>query len=249
MSYEGLNITRGVNKKPVSSDLLDQSLRSVQSIRGEMFTGYPLIATPDGKYSIDATLLTPDKGLILFDLVEGSDIGNYVERQDDLANKIEARLKLHRELVRGRQLVVPLSVITFAPGLVNTEEVAKEGYLLANEEGLARVLAKINWDNRDDDLYRMMLSVIESLSTIRKSRSKREITREDSRGAKLKRLEDSIATLDNRQNKAVIETVDGVQRIRGWLVLARPSSWRLRPPTSTSSTPTGESQSRFIRAL
>jgi superfamily I DNA and RNA helicase len=31
----------------------------------------------------------------------------------------------------------------------------------------------------------------------------------------LKRLEDSIATLDHRQNRAVIETIDGVQRIRG----------------------------------
>ena len=38
---------------------------------------------------------------------------------------------------------------------------------------------------------------------------------ENSRGAKLKRLEDSIATLDNRQSRAVIETVNGVQRIRG----------------------------------
>ena len=34
-------------------------------------------------------------------------------------------------------------------------------------------------------------------------------------GAKLKKLEDSIAILDHRQNRAVIETVDGVQRIRG----------------------------------
>ena len=61
----------------------------------------------------------------------------------------------------------------------------------------------------------MTLSAIESLSSIRKSRSKREVHRKDSRGAKLKCLEDSIATLDHRQNKAVIETVDGVQRIRG----------------------------------
>ena len=214
MHYEGLNITRGVNKKPVSSDLLEKSLRDIQGLRGEMFTGYPLIATPDGKYSIDATLVSPDKGLILFDLIEGPDIGNYMERQDDLANKIEARLKLHKELLKGRQLVIPLSIITFAPNL-NVEGVAQEGYRLANKNGLARILEKISWDDRDDILYRMTLSAIESLSTIRKSRSKREITRGDSRGAKLKRLEDSIATLDHRQNKAVIETLDGVQRIRG----------------------------------
>jgi superfamily I DNA and RNA helicase len=36
-----------------------------------------------------------------------------------------------------------------------------------------------------------------------------------SRGSRLKALEDSIANLDSRQGQAVIETVDGVQRIRG----------------------------------
>lgn len=210
-----LNITRGINKKPVSSGLLEQSLGKLPNVSGEVFTGYPLIATPDGKYSIDATLVSPSKGIVLFDLIEGPGVGEYTERQDDLANKIEARLKLHRELVKGRQLVVPLSVISFAPGIANVETVAVEGYPLINEHGLAAVLDGLNWPESTDDLYRMTLSAIESLSSIRKSRSKRDVHREDSRGAKLKRLEDSIATLDHRQNKAVIETVDGVQRIRG----------------------------------
>lgn len=212
---ERLTITRGVNKKPVTTDVLEQSLEVLQDIQGEVFTGYPLVATPDGKYSIDATLVSPSKGIVLFDLIEGPGVGDYAERQDDLANKIEARLKLHRELVKGRQLVVPLSVISFAPGIANVEAAAVEGYPLVNEHGLAAALNELNWLESNDDIYRMTLSAIESLSSIRKSRSKREVHREDSRGAKLKRLEDSIATLDHRQNKAVIETVDGVQRIRG----------------------------------
>lgn len=210
-----LNITRGINKKPVSSSLLEQSLEKLPQVSGEVFTGYPLIATPDGKYSIDATLVSPSKGIVLFDLIEGAEAGEYTERQDDLANKIEARLKLHRELVRGRQLTVPVSVISFAPGIDNIETVGVAGYPLINEHGLAAVLDQLNWPECTDDLYRMTLSAIESLSSIRKSRSKREVHREDSRGAKLKGLEDSIATLDHRQNKAVIETVEGVQRIRG----------------------------------
>src|SRR3546814_7981472 len=80
---------------------------------------------------------------------------------------------------------------------------------------LAAALSELSWVEGSDELYRTTLSAIESLSSIRKSRSKREVYREDSRGAKLKSLENSIATLDHRQNKAVIETVDGVQRIRG----------------------------------
>lgn len=213
---ERLNITRGVNKKPVASDALAQGLGTIQDIQGKVFMGYPLIATPDGKYSIDATLVSPAKGIVLFDLIEGSDVGEYAERQDDLANKIEARLKLHRELVKGRQLQVPLSVISFAPRCRNIKAVAKNGYPIVNERGLAGVLNTLkSWQHEGDDLYRMTLSAIESLSSIRKSRAKRQVRRADSRGAKLKRLEDSIATLDHRQNKAVIETMEGVQRIRG----------------------------------
>lgn len=210
-----LNITRGVNRKPAATDALEQVLLTLPRTEGEVFTGYPLIATPDGKYSIDATLISPSKGIVLFDLIEGTDVGGYTERQDDLANKIEARLKLHRELVKTRHLVVPLSVITFAPAVPNIETLAVDGYPLVNEEGLADALNEINWENGDVNLYQITLSAIESLSSIRKSRNKREVQRADSRGARLKRLEESIATLDHRQNKAVIETVEGVQRIRG----------------------------------
>jgi len=122
---ERLNITRGINKKPVTTGILEQILESLRGIQGEIFTGYPLIATPDGKYSIDATLVSPSKGIVLFDLIEGPDAGEYAERQDDLANKIEARLKLHRELVKGRQLAIPLSVISFAPRVVNVEALVR----------------------------------------------------------------------------------------------------------------------------
>ena len=36
-------------------------------------------------------------GIVVFDLIEGSNIDDYQSRQDDSANKLEARLKPHRE--------------------------------------------------------------------------------------------------------------------------------------------------------
>lgn len=166
---EQLNITRGVNNKPVATDLLQQALTLLQGICGEVFIGYPLIATPDGKYSIDATLVSPSTGIVLFDLIEGTDAKDYAERQDDLANKMEARLRLHRELVKGRQLQVPLSVISFAPAIGNVEAVAIAPYPLVNEHGLGAALNALDWTQGSDTLYRMTLSAIESLSSIRKA--------------------------------------------------------------------------------
>lgn len=210
-----IQFTRGVNGKPVASQILEERLREIGMISGDCFFGYPLVATPEGKYSIDATLVSPEKGVILFDIIEGQDIEGYNLRQDDLANKIESKLRLHRDLVRGRTLATELQVVTFAPALTDITRYAQAGYPLANEGNLGEVLEAVNWRESSPDLYKATLSAIESLSSIRKGRSRRETSRANSRGEKLKKLEESIATLDHRQNRAVIETVDGVQRIRG----------------------------------
>ena len=63
-----LNITRGVNKKPVATDALEQSFDTLHEMQGEVFTGYPLIATPDGKEILFPAV---DQFVISIDLEEG----------------------------------------------------------------------------------------------------------------------------------------------------------------------------------
>ncbi len=53
------------------------------------------------------------------------------------------------------------------------------------------------------------------MTSIRKRKQRSYVQQENSRGAKLHKLEESIANLDRNQSAAVIETVEGVQRIRG----------------------------------
>ena len=85
--------------------------------------------------------------------------------------------------------------------------------LCANDNNLLAQIEKLNWNN--SGYYEALVSVLQAISTIRKGKKRRETTKPESRGAKLKALEDSIANLDNQQSRAVIETVEGVQRIRG----------------------------------
>ena len=128
---------------------------------------------------------------------------------------MEVRLRFHRELVVGRRLGVEIHVITFAPAVTNPGRYRQDGYPISNADTLGDVIARLSWPDANETKFRAVLSAIESISSIRKSRTRRKVVREDSRGAKLKRLEDEIATLDHRRSRAVIETVDGVQRIRG----------------------------------
>lgn len=211
----GINVVQGTNRKPASSAELARILSRQTDLSGQLFIGYPVIGTSEGPHLIDALLVSATKGVVIFDLIEGTDPLDYESRQDDSANKLEARLRLHRELVERRKLLIPIHTISFAPGVPKLDNHAKDNYPIANPDTLAFELRKFNWAASDIHIYEAILSAIESVSTIRHTRTRRDIKREDSRGAKLKHLESSIATLDNMQSKAVIETVEGVQRIRG----------------------------------
>lgn len=210
-----VSVIQGTNNKPVSSRALVSSFSALNNENGELFIGYPIVASPDGRYPIDAVWVSPNRGLIIFDLVEGLDPSGFEDRQDDLANKLEARLKTHKELMNRRALVVPIHTISFAPGVQLTDHLTDSTCDLISSDRLSEKLSKFEWDNSTLPHYKATLSALQSISTIRKGKTRRSITKLDSRGAKLKKLEDSISTLDNIQGKAVIETVEGVQRIRG----------------------------------
>jgi superfamily I DNA and RNA helicase len=210
-----ISIIQGTNSKPVSSHALVGFFTRAENVSGELFIGYPIIGSPEGRYPIDAVLVSPERGIVVFDLIEGTDYSGFMERQDDAANKLEARLKTHRELMDRRNLVIPIHTISFAPGITSPERFTETNYELVNIESINTAIQEFVWQNYSETHFEATLSALQNISTIRKNKAKRSVTREDSRGAKLKRLEDSIATLDNLQGKAVIETVQGVQRIRG----------------------------------
>ncbi len=208
-------VIRGTNDKPVASEELAVLMADCRSVSGHLFIGYPIVSTPDGPHRIDALLVSPDRGLVVFDLVEGPELGDYPDRQDDSANKLEARLKTHRALVQRRNLLIPIRTLSFAPGVSDLERGSEVEYPLAGPDTLYDTLSRFRWKEPAECAYEAALSAIENISSIRKSRRKRIARQPDSRGEKLKELEDSIATLDAMQGRAVIETVDGVQRIRG----------------------------------
>ena len=105
--------------------------------------------------------------------------------RDDSANKLEARIKVHKELMRRRDLMVPIHTISFAPAINHPDSFRIEDYPLANASSLIQELEKFTWQShRDQGVYEMVLSAIENISTIRKSGVSRRVAKEDSRGAK-----------------------------------------------------------------
>lgn len=208
-----VTIIKGTTKKPVSAQRLADFFACHAKYDGFLYIGYPIIGTAEGPYPIDALLVSRDKGLVVFSLVEGRDMAGAQETQDDSYNKLESKLRAHKSLMKGRNLQVPINPVTFAPVRDDAANLSNDDYPVCNEVNLEEWLDSCEWD--EPTHYEVLVAVIQAISTIRKGRKKRDVQKPDSRGAKLKRLEDSIANLDNLQGRAVIETVDGVQRIRG----------------------------------
>jgi superfamily I DNA and RNA helicase len=202
----------GTTSKPVASKQLAETLEKVKGVDGTLYIGYPVIGTPEGAYPFDALLLSPSKGLVAFHIVEGKVLDDYESILDESYNRLQAKLLQYSALTKKRQLGVLISTIAFAPA-ANIDELADNEHQVASMTTLPKILQTIIWNN--SELYPALASTVQAISTIRKGRKRRDIKKPDSRGARMKNVEDSIANLDSHQSAAVIETVDGVQRIRG----------------------------------
>lgn len=207
-----MEIIRGSARKPVSTDRLVEIFEAEFTDKeGVLYVGYPVLSSTDESVSIDALLISRDHGVVAINLIEGKEAHGFGELQDDIASLLDAKFMQHKVLRKGRKLLAPPETLTYAP-LLDPEE-DEDGHRLVNDNDIVAAVNAIEWN--DPQLYESVLSVIQSISTIRRNRRRRANERSDSHGAALQALEDSIANLDARQSKAVIETVEGVQRIRG----------------------------------
>lgn len=210
-------VVRGTNDKPVSSRMLADFFEADEAAPagGELFVGYPITTAADGPRPIDAVYVSPHHGVVVFDLVEGKELDGYDDRQDDAATRLEVRLKQHADLVKRRNLQIPIYAVTVAPGLTIGQLPEDDDYPVATDETLSEVLEDFDWPDSDLDIYRRTISALQSISGIRRSHTARPSDQANSRGSIIKQLENSIATLDAQQGRAVIETARDVQRIRG----------------------------------
>jgi len=208
-----INVIWGVTHKPISAKDLAEIINADSRISGTLYVGYPIIGTIDGAFAIDALMISPEVGLILFDLVEGRELDDYKSRQDEGFTKLQAKLLQHSSLTKARQLAVPMRVVTFTSLLQSGQYSENADYRVCDRKSLSSFLHEgADWS---EELYKSTVAVLQAISTIRKGKRRRDLRNPLSRGSKLKHLEDSIANLDSRQSAAVIETYEGVQRIRG----------------------------------
>lgn len=210
-----ITIVRGdLKNKPAASQQLADYFTSIKNeYEGTLFIGYPIIGTSDGGFQIDALLLTREKGLVVINIVEGVDQVDYKNIQDENYTKIKSKLFQHKNLTNRRELAFEINVLTFAPTWSKVEGYEAIYPCVINNAQLAGYFENSEW--LSSKYYEEILSVLQSITSIRKTKIRENTNKPDSYGARLKKIEDSISNLDRHQSAAVIETAEGVQRIRG----------------------------------
>ncbi|MCG7406585.1 ATP-binding domain-containing protein [Paenibacillus sp. ACRRX] len=206
-----INIIRGSSDKHVAcQSLVDFFEKFNSEYTGILYLGYPIIGSVEGPFNIDAMLVSPDFGVIIFDLVEGISYEDRSDIRDDLYMKTQSKLADYKTLTVRRELKVMINVVTYASGWRNSPETEE---VITQHDELKSYLSTIKWN--ESGYYSSLLQAIQAVTNIKNTPKRDNVKRENSKGAILKSLEDSIANLDNQQSAAVIETSDSVQRIRG----------------------------------
>ena len=177
-----IDIVRGSTTKHVAAEYLEIDLKSQSNWNGRLFIGYPIVRSSNESHSIDALWVSPDIGVIAFDLIEGSRLEDYKERQDDIANKLEIQLRGELGLVKQRQLVVPIFVVSYSP--TTRSEDKNEQYPVLNSTSLKAHVRKIHSNSAFESiLYEPTLSVLENVSRLNKRKKARSTNVAKSRGS------------------------------------------------------------------
>lgn len=207
-----LQVIRGATEKSAYTELLIKKIEE-SKIDGILYTGYPVIGGVLEKFKIDAMLISNEHGLIVFNINQSSHFEDKTDIHDSIYNNIESRLKRYKSITKRRKLMALINIVEFAPAWNDTKVDMAEEFDACNENNVIDYILDIKWSN--NEYYSRLVEAIQLISQLKKRDTRTYVTNTNSRGGKLRSIEDEISSLDHCQSKAVIETVKGVQRIRG----------------------------------
>jgi superfamily I DNA and RNA helicase len=214
-----LQVIRGETKNRTIGEELAARLGAL-GVSGDLYLGYPVLASADERVHVDALLASPDHGVVAFQIADAmpanaDDWREVVDAQNGLYAVLDSQMGRNSALRSGRNLAFTIYTVTVLPttptGL--PDEIDAEGGVYTGLADLGRELS--TFEGVSDTLMLNIQAALQRVSTLRPSNKRVNVQSDSSRGAKLKEIEKSIANLDQWQNWAAIEMPEGPQRIRG----------------------------------
>lgn len=212
----GFDIVRGNINKPQQTQLLVEGVTGYftnTNDSGTLYLGFPLTASIDEKVTIDALLLSKQRGVVAIIFGEiGQSIQDMEDQQDKLYYHFEYYLRKYPSLRQGRHLAIKPKVITIVAD--KREELhSSNDYTYCTVEAICSTLEEMT--SPDNSYYEALCEALLKVTNIRPKKKRSNITNQNSKGWIIREIEKEFANLDEWQKKAALEVPNGPQRIRG----------------------------------
>lgn len=205
----GIDIVRGVINNINAANDVVSVIDGMTSYTGTLYLGYPLTFTDDSVITVDALLISKEKGLTAF--IFETDVDNAADNQDLLYYQINNALTKYESLRVGRKVAISPSVISIFAGKNHLN--SSDDYMYCDSSTLSNTIN--NLPSFDDKYYTALCEALQKISSMKPKKKRRNVTKSGSKGDIIKNIEKEIANLDEWQKKAAFEVPDGPQRIRG----------------------------------
>lgn len=205
----GIDIVRGVINNINAANDVVSVIDSMTDYTGTLYLGYPLTFTDDSVITVDALLISKEKGLTAF--IFETDADNAADKQDSLYYQINNALTKYESLRTGRKVAISPKVISIFAGENHLD--SNDEYMYCDNSTLFNTIN--NLPSFDDKYYNALCEALQKISSMKPKKKRRNVTKNDSKGNIIKNIEKEIANLDEWQKKAAFEIPDGPQRIRG----------------------------------
>lgn len=202
--------------KGMLAETIESYIEQLPDADGFYYRGFPIISTYDGGIKLDGLCCSEQYGVLIVHICEEHTLkASFTEMVDQVHLRVMALLSEVKSLMVRRKLIVPVRSVVYAPRLINNsfEFEEEDLFVIRNKGEFDSNIESEEWNG--EELLNVVLSRLQSLSSLRTSKKRDNVTTERSKGNTLKKLECDLATLDGNQTRAVLENIDTVQRIRG----------------------------------
>lgn len=204
-------------RKVAAVTAFKRALAGVAELDGHLFLGFPIVEVRGVTTAVDALLVSQVYGLIVFDFhIESAlDTEALRLRQDDIYINLKNRF-IQRDRLRSDRdrLKFRLRLMTYAPFLGEKVSPTDGSFEICGKHVELSQLLQTLPELLESEIAKEIVAVIQAVDRIR-PRSPRNVARPETKGAILAYINSQISNLDSFQNKAIVETTDSPQRIRG----------------------------------
>lgn len=201
-----INTVNGGQKNVLAANSLKANLAKMRdSYSGTAHFGFALSEIDEEKVIVDALIVSKEKGILAVNFTTG-DIEYDIEQSDRIYILLRGLLEKNSALRNRKELAISIQCITYGLEKIDEDEFVDEASFVSFYESLPQF---------DEKYFEPLNESLDRIVSAKPKKLRNNVQKENSFGAKIKKIEKQIANMDEWQKEAAYEVPNRPQRIRG----------------------------------